>query len=139
MTSKRPKRSTRKSASAAPRKFAPPPPQGGARLPLGAHAGNTGGKPVGSGRPPDELKDWMIALLDGRGREVLEQILNCRVTHTVVGICPKCGEQCTEEKTLGVDITQARDLMRAVELTLRYSRPIHVETEPTLEEILEEI
>lgn len=36
--------------------LAPPSPNGGARLPLGAHPGNTGGKKGRSGRPPNAFK-----------------------------------------------------------------------------------
>jgi hypothetical protein len=36
---------------------APAPPEGGARLPLGAHAGNAGGKPGRSGRVPNAFRE----------------------------------------------------------------------------------
>jgi len=45
-------------------KTAPAPPQGGARLPLGAHPGNTGGKKGRSGRPPKAYKLFARALYD---------------------------------------------------------------------------
>lgn len=42
--------------------LAPPPPQGGAQLPLGAHPGNTGGKKGRSGRKPAPFKDLLAKL-----------------------------------------------------------------------------
>jgi hypothetical protein len=39
-----------------------PSPNGGARLPLGAHPGNTGGKPGRSGRPPNAFKELCAQL-----------------------------------------------------------------------------
>lgn len=46
--------------------LARPPAQGGARLPLGAHAGNTGGKPGRSGRPPSAVRETARQLFDDR-------------------------------------------------------------------------
>ncbi len=43
-------------------KTAPPPKHGGARLPLGNHPGNTGGKKGRSGRPPDAFKAFLAKL-----------------------------------------------------------------------------
>ena len=37
-------------------------PLNGARIPLGAHPGNTGGKPGRSGRPPKAFKDFLAEL-----------------------------------------------------------------------------
>lgn len=37
-------------------------PKNGAEIPLGAHPGNTGGKPGRSGRPPDEFKQMCQAM-----------------------------------------------------------------------------
>lgn len=39
-------------------RLAPPSPNGGARLPLGNHPGNTGGKPGRSGRLPNAFKQF---------------------------------------------------------------------------------
>jgi hypothetical protein len=43
-------------------KTAPPSPKSGVSLPLGAHEGNTGGKPGRSGRPPKAFKDFLAEL-----------------------------------------------------------------------------
>lgn len=43
-------------------KTAPPPRHGGARLPLGNHPGNTGGKKGRSGRHPDVFKQFLARL-----------------------------------------------------------------------------
>lgn len=43
-------------------KTAPLPPTGGARLPLGNHPGNTGGKKGRSGRHPDVWKQFLAKL-----------------------------------------------------------------------------
>lgn len=37
-------------------------PRSGAEIPLGAHPGNTGGKPGRSGRPPKAFKDFLAEL-----------------------------------------------------------------------------
>ena len=39
-------------------------PISGAKIPLGAHPGNTGGKPGRSGRPPDEFKRFLESIRD---------------------------------------------------------------------------
>ncbi len=43
-------------------KSAKPSPRSGVALPLGAHPGNTGGKPGRSGRPPDAFKAFLAKL-----------------------------------------------------------------------------
>lgn len=55
---------------------APPPPQGGASLPLGAHPGNTGGKAGRSGRPG---KEWGAFCLSALRREVTQKEIERRL------------------------------------------------------------
>ena len=50
-------------------------PINGSRLPLGAHAGNTGGKPGRSGRPPSVVRERLRGSFDDRVH-ILEQIVD---------------------------------------------------------------
>lgn len=56
-----------------PIRFAPAPPQGGARLPLGRHPWNTGGKPGRSGRRPrsEAEKAWRALPDDAKRAEIV--------------------------------------------------------------------
>jgi hypothetical protein len=55
------------------KKTAKPSPRNGNVLPLGAHPGNTGGKPGRSGRPPSAFKDFLAKLRANPGlHEALE-------------------------------------------------------------------
>lgn len=74
---------TRKTASKSAPRLAPAPPQGGARLPLGAHSKNTGGKKGRSGRPPLAFKRFARALYDDPEvqREIARVLKNHREKH----------------------------------------------------------
>ncbi|MGD0991738.1 MAG: hypothetical protein ABR998_04650 [Gemmatimonadales bacterium] len=71
-------RNSKTAFKSAPR-LAPAPPQGGARLPLGAHPANTGGKKGRSGRPPAAFKQFARALYgDPEVRAQIQLILRNR-------------------------------------------------------------
>lgn len=74
---------TTKTASKSAPRLAPAPPQGGARLPLGAHPKNTGGKKGRSGRPPLAFKRFARALYDDPEvqREITRVLRNHREKH----------------------------------------------------------
>jgi hypothetical protein len=104
--------------------FAPAPPQGGARLPLGAHPGNTGGKPGRSGRPPDEFREALALIRDEKGLPVLEDILSGRIRYIPLGVCPQCGYESPHDEPVEIEKrADAADRLRAVDMTLKYTLP----------------
>src|SRR5689334_5686837 len=70
---KKPRRKPRQSARTV--ELAPPPPQGGAQLPLGAHPGNTGGKKGRSGRKPDAFVAAMEDALNEDGAPFIRDLM----------------------------------------------------------------
>ncbi|MDB4893566.1 MAG: hypothetical protein JWL61_5421 [Gemmatimonadetes bacterium] len=63
----------------------------GAQIPLGAHPGNTGGKPGRSGRPPNELREAFRSVLPD-GIDLIHRVIMGEATITLRGKCEHCGE-----------------------------------------------
>ena len=72
-------------------------PLNGAKIPLGAHAKNTGGKKGRSGRRPDELREMLRAIVERKGIPLLRRIVAGKLDNATLP-----------------------DQLRALELALRY-------------------
>ena len=72
-------------------------PLNGAKIPLGAHAKNTGGKKGRSGRRPDELREMLRAIVERKGIPLLRRIVAGKLNNAT-----------------------PPDQLRALELALRY-------------------
>lgn len=130
-----PRKSAKKSAKSV--RLAPPSPRSGVRLPVGAHPGNTGGKKGRSGRLPDEFREKLAKIRDEKGLPVLESILDGVVKYIPKGVCPNCGFETREKKdALISEIPSHSDRLRAVDMTMKYTTPLHIEGSFTLEDIL---
>src|SRR5206468_3538797 len=93
-------------------------------LPVGAHAGNSGGKPGRSGRKSDEFKAKLEEIRDTKGLPVLEEIIGGTITYNLTGVC----EHCKKESTGPANIADVLKLvpsvdsrLRGVDLSLRYT------------------
>jgi hypothetical protein len=101
--------------------LAPAPRHGGARLPLGAHPGNTGGKPGRSGRKPDEFKELLAGIRDEAGLPLLEEILSGAITYKLNGECSHCGKISTGPDYESVKVPSADVRARVLDMTMRYT------------------
>ena len=89
-------------------------PLNGAEIPLGAHPGNTGGKPGRSGRPPSELRRLMReGAADRLPRLMMIADGNVPLTET----CPACGHQ---GKTAVLPVADTGEMLRANDMLLKY-------------------
>jgi hypothetical protein len=89
-------------------------PLNGAKIPLGAHPGNTGGKPGRSGRIPSAVRE---ACLEEFGKRIprLASIADGMVPLTET--CPACGFQAKDN---GIREPEVRDIIRAMDQLGKY-------------------
>lgn len=88
-------------------------PLNGAEIPLGAHPGNTGGKPGRSGRPPSAVREACRLSFDER-IPILEKIADGAVPF--LNRCPECGH----EAVTGEEAPSADNRLRAIDTLGKY-------------------
>ena len=89
-------------------------PINGAEIPLGAHPGNTGGKPGRSGRPPSVVRDVCSLRFEERV-PLLANIADG--TAPLSERCPQCGY---EGADAGLGTVETRDRLRAIDMLGKY-------------------
>jgi len=89
-------------------------PINGAEIPLGAHPGNTGGKPGRSGRLPSEVRRACLEAFDHRIPRLM-QIADGAVAFTQE--CPKCGHKA---ETPPLPVTEVSDMRNAIDQLGKY-------------------